>query len=153
MKTFFISLAAVIIIHFFTINVYAQKKVYTGQCKLIKDLVDSADKSFFNFQSRAYHSSITILDVNKLLNGCLPDSIGQVKLLIIDSGAEIDKIKKDGIFSIHTKRSDLFIFTKEHLNNITGFRMYNPASSGDCYWGFIQKKNLYYLNKKNYGWF
>lgn len=153
MKAVIAAILTLTFLNLFRPIVLGQSKVYVDQCKLIRDLINAANKSFFNFQKMAHDSTITILDVNHILKDCTIESFGQVRVIIINSGEQIDKIKKEGIFSLSTRRKDLFIFTKELLNNLTGFRIFYPKSNGDCYWGFIVKKNRYYFSKKSFGWF
>jgi hypothetical protein len=134
-------------------KVYGQKKNYANQCILVRDLIDTADKTFFNFQKIFPDSSITILDINNILTECLIDSLAKVKVKVVNSGEDVERIKKEGIFSSPKNRKDLFVFTKEQLDNLTGYRIFHPRSNGSCYWGFNRKNNRYYFSKKSFGWF
>jgi hypothetical protein len=132
---------------------YGQRKDYINQCILVRDLIDTADQAFFNFQKISSDSTITILDVNNILTDCLINLFGKVKVKVVNLGKDVEKIKKEGIFSSPTNRKDLFVFTKERLGNLTGFRIFHPRSNGSCFWGFTRKSNHYYFSKKSFGWF
>jgi hypothetical protein len=153
MRLLIIICSTFLLLNLFSGKVYGQRKDYIDQCILVRDLIDTADKTFFYFQKTTADSTITILDVNNILTDCLIDLFSKAKVKIINSGEDVEKIRKEGIFSSPTNRTDLFVFTRERLNNLTGFRIFHPRSNGSCYWGFTRKSNHYYFSKKSFGWF
>ncbi len=153
MRLIIIACLNLLLLNLFGHNVYGQKKEYVSQCVLVRDFIYIADKTFFNFQEISLDSTITILDINNILTDCLIDSLGKVKVKVVNSGDDLEKVKREGIFSSPTNSKVLFVFTKEQLGNLTGFRIFHPRSNGSCYWGFTRKNNRYYFSKKSFGWF
>lgn len=152
MKTFLL-FVALITISYFQTPLYAQRPSYIDQCKLVQDLLDTASNTFFDFPGITHDSDIVILDVNNILVNCFKDSIEQLRIILINAGPEFEKVKKEGIFSAQTAKRNFFVFTKEYLNGLTGFRIYHPMSSGSCYWGFKKRKDTFLFSKKSFGWF
>lgn len=132
---------------------YAQRASYADQCKLVQDLFEIAAKTFFDFPRMTNDSPMVILDVDNILISCFKDSFGALRINLISSGIEFEKVQKESIFSAQTNRRNFFIFTKESLYGLTGFRIFHPMSGGQCYWGFRKKKALLVFNKKSFGWF
>ena len=142
-----------VILCVFCYNVaFSQKSRYSNQCELIRNLLDTADQTFFRFAEVAGDSTITLLDINGVLTECSINTIGGRKINVVNSGAEVAKVKKEGIFRM-ARRRYVFIFTKEHLDQLTGFRIFYPNSGGQYYWGFIENNRYYYFSKKSCGWF
>jgi hypothetical protein len=139
--------------YFFYSSSYSQKLKYQNKCDLVRNLLDSADRTFFKFSHLSKDSTITILDIDSMLTECSINLIGGVHVIIVNSGAEVEKIKRDGIFAASKKPKDLFIFTKKQVNELIGFRIYHPRSNGDFYWEFSKKNKRYYFKKKGSGWF
>lgn len=134
-------------------NSFAQAKHYKNKCELANDLLDSASVIFFDFRSLSNDSIVIVVDVDEVLSECAIINIGTQRLKIINTGTEYEEIKKEGIFKARKDRKNFFIFTKEQLNNLCGFRLYHPKSNGDFFWGFVEKNGLYSFKKKSYGWF
>ncbi|WP_276133969.1 hypothetical protein [Polluticoccus soli] len=131
---------------------YSQRAEYSDKCELVHNLLDSADQTFFDFSDGAKDSSITILDVNGVLKECSMNTVGNLKLIIINSGEEVERIRKQGIFSA-ARRQNSYVFTKERLGELTGFRVFHPVSNGSFYWGFSERDRRYIFQKKSCGWF
>src|SRR6187401_1741394 len=110
---------------------FSQIATYSDKCKLIKELLDTADQKFFNFGNLAVDSSITILDVDLLLGECSITRVGSIKLNIIISGEEYDRVKKEGIFSASNMQKNYFILTR-HFKGASGFGIFHPVSNGMC---------------------
>ena len=132
---------------------FSQKTEYSNKCDLVKDLLDSADFDFFIYANKTQDSTITILDINGILTECNINLIRGVKVILINSGSEVEKIRKESIFSASTEGSNIFVFLKTRRNKLTQFMLYHPKSNGSYEWLFTIKNKHYYFKKKSSGWF
>jgi len=130
-----------------------QKIRFSTECDIIKDLLDSADQTFYNLKKVAVDSSVSIIDISGLLASCSINNVNGVNLIIINSGKEFEDIKKGDIFKASSLKRDYFVLTKNNSNGIIGYRLYHRMSNGNFYRGFIKKGKYYYLEKKSTGWF
>jgi len=132
---------------------YAQKSSYTDQCVLLEDFFTAADSNAFRFTKMAKDSVVTILDVNGLLKDCIVTAISNFRLNVVDTGTEIQKIRKSGIFSADPSNKNVLVLTKNRLGGITGFTLFQPYSNFNYYWGFKQRRKVFILKKHGSGHF
>ena len=132
---------------------YAQKPVYTDECELVRQLLDSADRRFFNFGDDTKNASITILDIDSLLTKCAIGKINDVKVVIVNSGSVVEKVRKHGIFSARGSEVQTYVLLKKNVDSMTGYSVYHPRSNGIYSWGVVMKNKRYYFKKTSTGWF
>ncbi len=132
---------------------YAQKPVYTDECELVRQLLDSADRRFFNFSSDTKDASITILDIDSLLTRCAIGKINDVKVVVVSSGSVVEKVRKHDIFSARGAEVHTYVLIKRDVDSMTGYSVYHPRSNGIYSWGVVTKNKQYYFKKKSTGWF
>jgi len=130
--------------------VYSQKSVYADKCTLIKDLLDTANKTAFNFKQMAKDSVITLLDINDLLTPCSINRVESVKINVINSGPEIENIKKDGVLRA-SKKESFFILTYVPQDTLLGFSVFYPVSNTVYYWVAALRNKQFYIIKKGGG--
>jgi hypothetical protein len=150
MKSIIITLLSVIPYSSFT---YAQKPVYTDECELVRQLLDSADRRFFNFGDDTKNASITILDIDSLLTKCAIGKINDVKVVVVNSGSMVEKVRKHDIFSARGSEVQTYVLLKRNVDSMTGYSVYHPRSNGIYSWGVVMKNKRYYFKKKSTGWF
>src|SRR5690606_32333571 len=113
----------------------AQKPVYTDECELVRQLLDSADKRFFNFSDNTKNASIPILDIDSLLTKCAIGKINDVKVVVVSSGSIVDKVRKHDIFSARGAEVHTYVLLKKNVDSMTGYSVYHPRSNGIYSWG------------------
>lgn len=109
---------------------YAQKPVYTDECELVRQLLDSADKRFFNFGDDTKNTSITILDIDSLLTKCAIGKVNHVKVVVVNSGSMVEKVRKHDIFSARGVEVQTYVLLKKNVDSMTGYSVYHPRSNG-----------------------
>lgn len=131
----------------------AQKQVYTDECELVRHLLDSADKRFFNFGDDTKNTSITIMDIDSLLTRCAIEKVNDIKVMAVNSGSVVEKVRKHGIFSARGAEVHSYVLIKRDVDSMTGYSVYHPRSNGIYSWGVVVKNKRYYFKKKSTGWF
>jgi hypothetical protein len=111
-----------------SVNLYAQKASYSNECDLVHDFLRVAETDFA-LGKLAVDTTIIILDVDYLLKDCPITVAGNLKLHIVDTGTEIEGIRKGGIFKAYATRPHAFVLVRFNIVNRTLFGLYHARTN------------------------
>ena len=145
-------LLLIVVFSFANRSAYGQKRRYSNQCELIKDLLDSANLLFIHLDNSTLDSSVSILDVRNLFIKCKIERINGGKFKLLRSN---DSITLSEIYKCRKNDQDFYCITKEYIHEKIYFSVTHPKSNYSLFWCFLQYANdkRFYFLKKNFNQF
>ena len=132
-------------------TVFAQVDSSSNICEIFIGFFQSKETKAF-MQSKNDSATI-IYDADQILSKCNIRTWGDKQITIINSGENIVKIQKDGIFTTINDKRNFLIVKKNKIKTLTIYRVFNPKTGADTHIVTIKKRGQYFVKKRSSGWF
>ena len=138
----------------FCSNLFSQSKVYKTQYELVRTFLNTPKVlKHFTLSDVSEDSTITIIDVNGILNESDLRNWNGFHVIVNNSGPIIDTINKFNAFHIRTRKRNLLIIQIIKSGKQLSYFLFQPTSNADCNAFVLRKRNGIVIKEIRCGWF